>query len=155
MFIVGICGIWVLNDSLYQCKSNKDISWIRTQVIDVTLIKKLIGKMCIDKRQPSWILFLMFLFFSQQISFFTCSIGVDGTGIANEKTSKTGSKKEDIANQQEKASNSKSANVKSASSTSSNRNNGESRVGACTRSRIVKKPRRDFSPPESPVKKPS
>uniref|UniRef100_K1QWZ4 Protein cramped-like protein n=1 Tax=Magallana gigas TaxID=29159 RepID=K1QWZ4_MAGGI len=58
---------------------------------------------------------------------------------------------EDTAAQQEKAS--KSANVKSTPSTSSNRNNGEARVGAFTRSRIVKKPRRDFSPPESPVKK--
>lgn len=79
------------------------------------------------------------------------SIGVESTGIANDKTSKSCVRKEDTVAQQEKAS--KSANVKSTPSTSSNRNNGEARVGAFTRSRIVKKPRRDFSPPESPVKK--
>ncbi|XP_056010415.1 uncharacterized protein LOC125679296 isoform X2 [Ostrea edulis] len=77
------------------------------------------------------------------------SIGVDSTGIASEKGSKTFGKREDTGIQHEKASNSKSSNVKS----SGHRDNGEARVGACTRSRIVKKPKRDLSPPESPVKK--
>lgn len=98
-------------------------------------------------------LFLIFLLFSHISIFSFCSIGVDSTGIANDKASKSCIRKEDTVAQQEKAS--KSANVKSTPSTSSNRNNGEARVGAFTRSRIVKKPRRDFSPPESPVKKQS
>lgn len=108
---------------------------------------------CIDKRQPSWICFWFFCFFLTSLFFSFCSIGVESTGIANDKTSKSCVRKEDTVAQQEKAS--KSANVKSTPSTSSNRNNGEARVGAFTRSRIVKKPRRDFSPPESPVKKQS
>lgn len=76
------------------------------------------------------------------------SISTDSTGIANEKVPRTCGKKEDTATQQEKA-----TNLKSSVKSSSNRNNGEARVGAFTRSRIVKKPKRDFSPPESPVKK--